>query len=1272
MKLLELNPGKYARGVFLLSVGLVALTLTLASASAQTGLGTVSGTVRDPAGAVVPGAQVTLINTETGLARSAQTSAVGFYYFGALRIGPYKLTIERTGFATWEGTFTLAVSQNAVVNPDLKVGAVTAVVEVKGAATPIETTKGAVGDVRESSQIRDLPLNGRDIGTLFGLTAGVESGAGGARVNGMKVGSLDINLDGVTQVDRFGGGIVRVRPGIETIQEFRIETVGSDATYDQPATVVMATRSGTNQLHGGAYEYLRDNSVIAPTRLRSDPVNVQVPQLIRNEFGGYVGGPVVIPHVYNGRNKSFWFFDYEGLRDHERFSPYFNNVPTTAMWNGDLSNAVDTNNPCTVSPTCPTGYTPVVIYDPTTTDPVTFQRKPFPNNQIPGPYNQTALVLKSLTALPTNNNNPYIAPNFYATYPNIQRNNTITAKVDHSLSDKDRLSVRFTRSWQNSAIEGGYYANPINTSSGMGTSARNYYLTNVGVNYTRTISPNWLNELLVGVNRSAVHYGTSADFTNWDSKLSLPNPFSVTGWPTLYAGEYNAFYYGPSLYFGWDSDNLHNQNLTSETIEDNVTWTRGRHTFQFGGRGRREQNNVRENQQAQGSHNWSGSYTTNWCASCFAPTLDTGSGFAELLLGLPNYLSNQYNRGYFYFRQTQLGFYFNDRFKVSPRLTLNLGLRWDKWTPYSEARQRLVVPYNPETPSAPPGSCMPPGSCEVLSPGNTGVDQIGGIPPAVLTSWANLGLTWKTANSVGYPSALFRSIWHDFAPRLGFAYQLKPNTVIRGSYGIYYVGMPLSLLLQSTRNNPPLNLRFQNNPFNNPNVPGGASSSYFGNYPFIVTPAPTDYLPTATVDINTPQGLSPYSNGATYWNGPDWNDERQQTWNVTVEHQLPKQIGLRLSYIGTYGGNLEQQFAVNSQEPRYSYALRTGLKPPSTGGGALLAPQAFWSLLGINHTGFSHDHSAQIEVHRNFANGVSFQWFYTFVRALTTTDPGGFSDGNTGINSGGGNGRLGGSGGATVPQNVQLLGEPLGSNTYTPVNLSYDQRLRLAYFNNTTIPPHRITFNGIYDLPFGRGKHFGNNVSTPLNYLIGGWQLATIGTWNSGLWMGVNTGFVQTGNVRIPGNKRATLNIAGSTDLYRQWFAGDFNPATATVVSGTLTAPAVRQAGPNCSGNYIGQVAVTLADGTCYNAPVSGSSFGGFYNPSPRDNIIGPGGWNTDLSIYKHFKIKERLDMRFAADFFNAFNHPNDIPPSTVSGLQDLATQANDPRIIQLSLRLEF
>jgi hypothetical protein len=1262
----KVNNGKvrcnptWARLGKLLGLCLVGFLLSTPVATAQTGQGTVTGTVKDTSQAIIPTATVTLTNTQTGVSLKTDSSSVGIYYFGAVPIGSYRVAVVKSGFKEWVGTFTLAVGQDAVVNPVLEVGITTTVVEVNGAAAPIETQNGAVADVKESDQIRDLPLNGRQVGQLFNLTPGVESGSGGARVNGMKVGSLDINLDGATMVDRFGGGMTRVQPGIETIQEFRIETVGSDASYDQPATVVLATRSGTNQLHGAGYEYIRDNTVLGETRLRTDPVGsaFQLPELIRNEFGGYIGGPVYIPHLYDGRNKSFWLFDDEGLRNRGRSQVQQPWVPTAAMWQGDLSNLVDVNRPCSVSASCPTGFTPIVVYNPTTTNPTTFARTPFPNNQIPGPYEQTATVLQSLTALPSNTNNPLIAPNFTSTYPAITSNESYTAKWDQNFSDKDRLSVRYTRSTSNAVVEGGYYANPSNTQlNTMGTSADNFQTTNVSVNYNRTISPSWLNELLVGVLRQPNHNGTLGDFVNWDSKLGTPNPFGVAGWPTMYTSE------ASGAYFGWDSDNNHEQHLTSESIEDNVTWTHGKHTFQFGFRGRREQNYVEELQQTQGSHNWGPAYTTLFDQPDLAPFPDTGSGFAELLLGLPNFLSDQYNRGFFYFQQSQVAAYFQDKIKVSPHLTLSLGLRWDRWTPYDEARNRLDEPYNPES------------AFEVITPGSHNINSLG-TPPSVIAAWAADGLSYNTANGVGYPSALFRSVNHDFAPRVGLAYQINHSTVVRGSYGIYYVGMPLSLILQSTRTNPPLNLRFQNNPYNNTNVPAtgpgqtGVNSNYFGLYPDIVAPAASDYLPTATVSITSVQNtLSPYSNGATYWDGPNWNDERAQTWNLTVEHELPKHTGLRLSYIGTWGGNLEQQYGVDDQEPQYNYSVRTGLLPP--GNTALLRPVPQWSLYGINHTGYSRDNSFQAELRRTFSGGVAFQAFYTFTRQLSTTDPGGFSDGNTTVNGGGGTGSRGGSGGATVPESFEILGEP---------NLSYSQRLKLAYFNSTQIPPHHFTLNGIYDLPFGKGKYFAHNASTPLNYLIGGWQVATIYVWNSGLWMGASSSLVQPGSIRIAGNKRATLNLSGSTDNYRQWFAGDFDPSTATNVKGSLVSGVARLGGPGCPGTsdagYNGFLAVPLSNAaanngvTCYNAP-----FSGFYNPAPRDNIIGPGAWNDDLSLYKHFKIGEKVDLRFSADAFNLTNHPNDQAPNPTTGLQDISQQATDfnaPRQIQLSLRLQF
>ncbi len=784
---------------------------------AQTGQGTVTGTVADLSQAIIPHAHVTLTNIATGVTTKGQSSEVGIYYFGAVPIGSYKITVEKEGFQQWEGTFTLDVGQNAVVNPTLKVGTTTTVVEVNSVAAPIETQSGAVGDIKESSQIRDLPLNGRAVSSLFDLTAGVESS--GTRVNGMKVGSLDINMDGATMVNRFGGGITSVQPSVESIQEFRIETVGSDARFDQPATVIMATRSGSNQLHGAGYEYLRDNSVVGAARLRTDPVGsgFQLPLLIRNEFGGWLSGPVDIPHVYNGKDKAFWFFDWEGLRTKQRATPLINDVPTAAMWQGDLSNAIDAGT-----------NLPITIYDPTTTDPTTFQRTPFLNNAITSPISHIATTLQSLTAPPTNSANPFLEPNFTATYPQVTTTNRLTAKWDENLTDKDRLSVRFTRYTTNAETEGGYFADPISPQTGMGTSVSNNQTTNIAVNYNRTISPNWLNELLVGVLREPNHQGTVADFVPWDSKLGTPNPFNVTGWPTLYVQDLS-----PNIYLDWDSDNNKQQHMTSETIEDNVTWTHSKHTVQFGFRGRKEQNNIEELQQAQGFLQFGpAAYTSLFDAPDLTAYPDTGDGFADLLLGLPNQLANQYNRGFFYFRQTEIGLYASDKIKLTPRLTLNLGLRWDYFTPYSEARNRMSLPYDPEH------------SFAVLTPGNASANSLG-VPPSALAAWSAVGLTWATADSAGYPSNLFNTIHHDWGPRLGVAYQLRHNTVIRGSYGIYYVPEPLNLLLQSMRRNPPINLNYQNLRFLNPTSPAGqvdhisaSIRTWWCRHPQIICPAP--------------------------------------------------------------------------------------------------------------------------------------------------------------------------------------------------------------------------------------------------------------------------------------------------------------------------------------------------------------------------------------------------------------------------------------------------
>jgi hypothetical protein len=212
------------------------------------------------------------------------------------------------------------------------------------------------------------------------------------------------------------------------------------------------------------------------------------------------------------------------------------------------------------------------------------------------------------------------------------------------------------------------------------------------------------------------------------------------------------------------------------------------------------------------------------------------------------------------------------------------------------------------------------------------------------------------------------------------------------------------------------------------------------------------------------------------WDVGNWNDDRMQAWNFTIEREIMKNTVLRLHYIGDHGDHLEQRFNINSQEAQYNYVARTGQQVPSFRDALRVNPN--WNLVAANHTGYSNTNTFQAEVEKRYSNGLAFQWFYTFTRSLSTTDAGGSTSGNGAINDT--------SGTPAVPENINLLGEP---------NLSYDQRLHLVYYNSTNIPAHHIRWNGVYDLPFGRGKHFGRNMSRALNYLAGGWQLATIGDW---------------------------------------------------------------------------------------------------------------------------------------------------------------------------------
>jgi hypothetical protein len=274
-----------------------------------------------------------------------------------------------------------------------------------------------------------------------------------------------------------------------------------------------------------------------------------------------------------------------------------------------------------------------------------------------------------------------------------------------------------------------------------------------------------------------------------------------------------------------------------------------------------------------------------------------------------------------------------------------------------------------------------------------------------------------------------------------------------------------------------------------------------------------------------------------------------------------------------------------------------------------------------------------------------------FNRTLTTSDAGGFTSGGGAINST--------NGVSQTPENIQLLGGG---------NYNYDQLLRLGYQNSTNIPAHHMRWNGIYDLPFGRGKTFGKDVNKGWDALIGGWQTAVLGEWRSGYWMGITAGDYLFGNPSLSADQRLEMFYGGRPR--RLWFAGDFNPTLATGVDqNALQALIPLDRGKRImhpvGSAYNNQIPQMLSNGTVRNTPI-----GETVNWNSRAFMKGPGAWGSDISVFKNFNITEAVKVRFTADFFNAFNHPNDASPDATTGLQDLAVQTNDPRTIQFSLRL--
>ncbi|MDR3734118.1 MAG: carboxypeptidase-like regulatory domain-containing protein, partial [Acidobacteriaceae bacterium] len=382
-------------------------------AFAQSGAGSIQGNVADSTGAVIPGATIHVVNQATGSIADTKPNEVGFYQVPGLFTGVYDVTISAAGMKTYKTTLHLLVDQNAVINVSMTAGAVTQQVEVTAQFVQLTTSdNGTITSTLENQRINQIPMNGRNVMNLIGeSTPGLEScmqGQPGTCANGLMGQAMEYVADGVTLTNReFGGEHMgqNQMPDPDSIQEVRVETSGVGAQFATPAAAVITTKSGTNRLHGALFETARNNG-IGIAKARQNPSNYAAPHYVRNEFGASAGGPIVLPYVYHGKDKSFWFFAYERYSQSSAGNENVT-VPTTAMRGGDFSGLVNSAGVLQQ------------LYDPATTASSSncnntgvanaACRQPFANNQIPmSRISPTAKMLLDITPHPDSLANPLV------------------------------------------------------------------------------------------------------------------------------------------------------------------------------------------------------------------------------------------------------------------------------------------------------------------------------------------------------------------------------------------------------------------------------------------------------------------------------------------------------------------------------------------------------------------------------------------------------------------------------------------------------------------------------------------------------------------------------------------------------------------------------------------------------------------------------------------------------------------------------------------------
>jgi Carboxypeptidase regulatory-like domain/TonB dependent receptor len=1044
-----LRKGRTLRHVLLWSLLLATSNLMWA----QSGRGSLAGTVRDSSGAEIVQARVTLTMIDTQTVFQTDTNSEGLYVFPQIQVGRYRLAVSLQGFQDYvqEG-ITISVGSRATVDINLQVGHAAESIAIHADASQLQTESSDVGTTVPSTLLEALPLNfGGLIRSSIAFTsltpgfAGDTSGNPGVqkgfKLNGSPTGSTDVLLDGASVLFASPNLQTNYAMSTDAVSEFKVQTSTFSAEFGRVGggLVNLASKSGTNQIHGAVYDLLKNN-VFDSNGWYNNHFGNSKPYDTQNDFGGFAGGSVRLPWIYDGRNKTFWFFSYEGFR-FKSGGEGTASLATPAMWQGDFSSILHTQTINGVT------YAGRQIYDYTTCSGANLGKpcEPFPNNQIPtsrlDPMSKAAISL--LLPAPQNDKQPYQNTKYVTINP--VNNDLYSFKIDHNLGTNQRLSGSYWVAKMPILVENPTYGSLYTNDFG-GTNSHYVRLA-----HDYTIKPTLLNHLNFGFSRrfrvevSPNTLGSWADKLNWHGGLVD----KVVPWFDIQNGQ------GGGLPWAPPNDSAFADN-TYQFGED-LFWTHGKHSFKFGVEHRRQEFNVRFFSNSNGVFHY-GDVLTSAGNDANGNPIDPNSGFgaASFFLGAISSGNIPGGQGVG-MRAVYYGFYGQDDWKLTNKLTLNLGMRYEVPKPVYETLERTSQ-VNPTLPNP----------------------DAGGLPGALEYQGSGTGRDGQRSPQSTYMKS--------FGPRAGLAYQLDPRTAVRVAYGIYYEALKVS------------------------NFANTDSAGFFAlNYTF---PTQTNLQTPAAIPSQIskyPGPLPPFINpSGENGQSPVFVDSKVarpgeiQNWTVDIQRQLPGQWIVDAAYVGAHGAHLQAlmhdpnvapisamsrgaclSVLVTQQASNPACAGQTPVSIPYTNflsdfGDRATVAQALrpfpqygdanldTALNGQPYGNYTYE-ALQAQINKRFGSGFAMLANYTWSKALTDADSdyapqGGWNGANNGMIN---------------PYN------PQGEKSYS--NFDQPQILKVAY---------------TYELPFGRGKKFANQ-SALADAVIGGWTISNINQYSSGtpLWV---------------------------------------------------------------------------------------------------------------------------------------------------------------------------